>query len=229
MLLLPLLALAGIVAAAPAGAAPTEASPEDHWLTQELTAAVNAMVAAAAITPAESKPPARPTEAAQMTPACEDIRTPQIPRLVSDIFSCRLAEAGWAQAEIPLVAAEAVTVAQCESLFDPAAVVFNGHYVSARHPATGMFYTAAGVFQFIRKSADRWIEGGYGHVHDAVRNIDAAARLYIHNRQRGFGGWDDWACAAANDGFRSTSVLPGWPGGPAKLPDWAWSYVTAKA
>ena len=119
------------------------------------------------------------------------------------------------------MAAEAVVVAHCESRFDPNAVVFDGRYRDARHP-NGNHYSAAGVFQFIRKTANRWINGGYSNVHDIRLNIDAAARLFIHNRSRGYRGWDDWACAAANDGFKVGSVLPGWPGGPQHLPAWAY-------
>jgi hypothetical protein len=83
------------------------------------------------------------------------------------------------------------------------------------------------VFQFIRKTADTWIEpDGYARVFAPRRNIDAAARLYIHNRILGLRGWEDWACAAVNDGFKQGgSVLPGWPGGPAALPDWVWNHV----
>ena len=103
-------------------------------------------------------------------------------------------------------------------------MVFDGRFVAAANPATGYRYTAAGIFQFIRVRADQWVEGGYANVMDARRNIDAAARLYLHNRVRGYAGWDDWACAAANDGFKVGSVLPGWPGGPPELPAWAWTY-----
>jgi hypothetical protein len=156
--------------------------------------------------------------------ACVDAGTGDVPHLVAAIFRCHLRQAGWAEPDVARVAAEAVTVSHCESLWDPAAVVFDGRYLEARHPRTGYRYSAAGVFQFIRATADRWIDGGYANVTDARRNIDAAARLYLHNRASGLAGWDDWACAAANDGFKQGSVLPGWPGGPPALPDWALQY-----
>lgn len=207
--------IAGLVlGAVPAAAADADAAgePPGHaWLTA-LDRAIDTVR-----TVARGQDDAAP-------PACDQLRNGDIPQLVADVFRCRLREAGVPEPEVARIVAEAVTVAQCESLFDPAAVVFDGRYVGARHPATGMFYTAAGVFQFIRKSADRWITGGYANVHDAPANIDAAARLYLHNVRRGYGGWADWACAAANDGFRATSVLPGWPGGPPHLPDWALQY-----
>ena len=147
-----------------------------------------------------------------------------VPRVVADIFRCRLLEAGVDEAEAARIATEAVVVSHCESKWDPDAVVFDGRYRDQPHP-NGNRYSAAGVFQFIRRTADIWIDGGYGQVTDPRRNIDAAARLFISNRARGYGGWGDWACVAANDGFRATSVLPGWPGGPAALPEWASRYV----
>ena len=140
---------------------------------------------------------------------------------MAEIFRCHLREAGVAEDRVPRLVAEAVTVSHCESLWDPEAVVFDGRFVETPHPRTGYRYTAAGVFQFIRRTAEKWIDGGYANVTDARLNIDAAARLFLHNRARGYGGWGDWACAAANDGFRARSVLPGWPGGPAELPEWA--------
>lgn len=159
-------------------------------------------------------------------PACDTVgSTADIPALVGDIFRCRALEAGFPAEDADRIAAEAIVVSFCESRWDPAIVVFDGRYRDAPHPATGSRYSAAGVFQFIRKTADRWIPGGYANVTDPRLNIDAAARLYLHNRARGFGGWDDWACAAANDGFKVGSVLPGWPGGPAELPAWAWTYL----
>lgn len=148
-----------------------------------------------------------------------------VPRVVADIFRCRLAEAGVADGTARRIAAEAVVVSHCESKWDPNAVVFDGRYLDAPHPRTGNRYSAAGIFQFIRATADTWIDGGYAQVKNPRRNIDAAARLFIENRARGLGGWGDWACAAANDGFKVGSVLPGWPGGPAELPEWAARYV----
>lgn len=158
-------------------------------------------------------------------PPCDQITNASIPTLVAEVFRCRLIESDlFGEKAIRKITAEAVAVAHCESLFDPNAIVFNGRYLHQRHPYTGYFYSAAGVFQFIRKTADTWIAGGYDNALDPTANIDAAARLYIANRKLGLGGWEDWACAAANDGFKATSVLPGWPGGPAELPDWAYQY-----
>lgn len=168
--------------------------------------------------------PEEPADDAERLGCVEAGNSNDVPRVVADIFLCRLAEAGVDEVEARRIAKEAVMVAQCESRFDPNAVVFGGRYLHQPH-WNGNRYSAAGVFQFIRATADKWIDGGYGQVHDPRRNIDAAARLYISNRARGLGGWGDWACAAANDGFKHGSVLPGWPGGPAGFPQWVDQYV----
>ena len=176
-------------------------------------------------TTSAAPPAASPAPPAETASCVEAGDSNDVPRVVADIFRCRLAEAGVADAEARRIAAEAVVVAHCESKWDPDAVVFDGRYIDRPHPYTGDRYSAAGVFQFIRRVADQWVDGGYAQVRDPRRNIDAAARLFIRNRARGFGGWGEWACVAANDGFKVGSVLPGWPGGPAALPGWAEDYV----
>lgn len=143
--------------------------------------------------------------------------------IVAEVFRCRLLEAGWSEEDARRVAAEALVVAACESYLDPASVVFDGRYRDVPHP-NGNRYSAAGLFQFIRWTADLFIEGGYANVHDPVLNADAAARLYLYNVNAGRPGWADWACVMVNDGFAKQSVLPGWPGGPAELPAWAWEH-----
>ncbi|HVM09043.1 MAG TPA: transglycosylase SLT domain-containing protein [Acidimicrobiales bacterium] len=167
-------------------------------------------------------------EAVEAPPGPQTTCTPSpdtpVPDMVGAIFRCRLIEAGFSEEQVRVTTAEAIAVAYCESEFDPNAVVFGGRYRDVPHPLTGSRYSATGIFQFIRDRADRWIEGGYANATDPAANIDAAARMYLHNVRRGFPGWSDWACAAANDGFRATSVLPGWPGGPPSLPGWVWNH-----
>jgi hypothetical protein len=148
-----------------------------------------------------------------------------VPTTIVAIFECRLTEAGVDEAHVKKWTAEALVVAECESLMKADIVVFNGKYLDTPHP-NGNRYSAAGVFQFIRATAEDWIVGGYANVKDARLNIDAAARLFLHNRNAGLLGWDDWACAAAHDGFKVGSVLPGWPGGPTELPAWVNEYVS---
>lgn len=217
--------IAFLVAAAPVGAL---AGPVDPPPPSKGVSAIARFVEAAlredapvAVTP---RAPAAAASGDVVATHCREAGDGDVPTVVAEIFRCRLERAGYAPDEVRQVAAEAVVVAQCESLWDPAAVVFDGRYLHQAHPRTGNRYSAAGVFQFIRATANDWIEGGYPYVFDAGRNIDAAARLYLHNRANGYRGWEDWACAAAHDGFKVGSVLPGWPGGPEALPAWAFEY-----
>ena len=147
-----------------------------------------------------------------------------VQEIVADVFRCRITPHLPAD-RVDRVVREALTVAECESRFDPDVVVFDGEFVDRPHPRTGMRYTAAGVFQFIRATADDYVVGGYANVHDPVANVDAAARLYLDTRAHGGWGWEPWECAAVNGAFKRSSVLPGWPGGPAELPAWTSEHV----
>ncbi len=189
-----------------------------------LSPALRALLDAVGEFVSQADVPVAPIPAKKAVKSCRGAGDGDVPTVVAAIFRCRLREAGYSDQEVSQWTAESVLVSQCESKWDPNIVVFNGRYVDTPHPRTGYRYSAAGVFQFIRKTADKWIEGGYANVKKPRYNIDAAARLFIHNRQRGMKGWEDWACAAANDGFKVGSVLPNYPGGPSKLPDWVWQY-----
>lgn len=172
----------------------------------------------------DAAPSTKDRPATSGTKRCRDAGKGNVPKLVAAIFRCHLRAAGFSEQEVGQFTAEALVVSKCESKWDANIVVFNGKYLDSAHPRTGYRYSAAGVFQFIRKTADKWIDGGYANVKDPRYNIDAAARLFIHNRQSGFLGWEDWACAAANDGFKQGSVLPNWPGGPSEMPAWSWRW-----
>lgn len=179
-------------------------------------------------------PPAEPGPGAGAPPpgnsnrpvSCTPPASMPVPNQIGAIWWCRLEQAGIRGEERDRIVAEAVVVARCESGWNPQAVVFGGRYRDVPHPDTGLRYTAAGVFQFIDTSANHWIVGGYANVKDPIANIDGAARYFL-DRYRAGGrqtGWSPWACAAVNDGFATHSVLPGFPGGPARLPDYAWQY-----
>jgi hypothetical protein len=192
-----------VVLASPASAAERDAPSEQRgWLTI-LTAP--------------------PMPSFHVADPCDPAPDAPVPGMVAHIFRCRLAD-DFSPEQATHVAAEAVVVAECESAFDPDVVVFDGRYVDQPHPATGLRYTAAGVFQFIRWSADHYVEGGYAAVTDPVANINGAVKLYLENRANGGRGWESWECSAVNGAFKGASVLPGWPGGPAELPAWAWAH-----
>lgn len=159
--------------------------------------------------------------------SCNPDRSATVPQMIGAIWRCRLGEAGISGGEADRIVAEAVVVAKCESGWNTSAVAFGGKYVSTPHPKTGSRYSAAGVFQFIRGTANSWIPGGYANVHDPVANIDAASRLFLNGYQTGGsqGGWRPWECAVgalSGGSFRAQGVLPQF-GGDA-LPDWAYQY-----
>lgn len=136
-----------------------------------------------------------------------------VPEMIGAIWRCRLGDAGITGGEQARVVAEAVMVAQCESGWKPTAFIHGGKYANTPNPVDGLYYTARGVFQFIRVSGDNWIEGGWANADDPVANIDAAARYYLYERGQGREGWGPWSCRR---------VLPQY-GGKA-LPEWAYQY-----
>lgn len=154
---------------------------------------------------------------------CDPNGSLSVPEMIGAIWRCKLTAAGIVGAHQDRVVAEAVTVAEAESGFNTYAVAFGGRWLHTPHP-DGNIYSAAGVFQFIRSTADRYIDGGYGNVHDPVANISAAADLWIDGYQAGRDPWSPWEAAAVNGNFATESVLPGYPGGPDQLPTWAWQY-----
>lgn len=196
-----------------------------------LTALVAGPAYAAAVASAEGRAPSTPeattttttTAPVAGTDSCVPEAGTAVPDVVATIFRCRLTPRLGAE-RAKHVAAEAVVVAECESAFDPAAVVFDGQFLRRRHPQTGMYYSATGLFQFIRTIADQFIDGGYAAATDPVANTEGAVRLYLDSLSKGGRGWESWECAAVNGSFRPNSVLPGWPGGPPALPAWAFRH-----
>lgn len=156
--------------------------------------------------------------------SCNPDRASAVPVIVAGVFRCRLTELGWPAPVVEKVVAEALTVSWCESRWDPDVVVADGKYVNRRHPRTGTILTARGTWQFIRATGNHWIDGGYAASTDPVASTHAAVSLYLHDLDRTGQGWNAWACAGANDGFAAHSVLPGYPGGPSALPEWASRY-----
>jgi hypothetical protein len=158
--------------------------------------------------------------------SCNPPRSYSNPQIIAAVWRCRLTAAGLPKDVVERSVAEALVVAKCESGWNANAVVFGGRYLNTPHPTTGLRYSAAGLFQFIRSSANSWVPGGYANVKDPVANSDAAARYWLSGYRSGGrqAAWRPWACAAVNDGFAKRSVLPGFPGGPSALPSYAWQY-----
>lgn len=148
-----------------------------------------------------------------------------IPSMIAQIFRCRLTQAGITGPQQVQIVAQALVVTKCESSWNPNALAFNGAYRYQPDPATGLRYSAAGIFQFIDTSANAWVPGGYAAVLNPVANIQGGASYFLSGyRSNPATAWDPWACAGVNDGFQKKSVLPGYPYGPAALPAWAYQY-----
>ncbi len=137
-----------------------------------------------------------------------------VPEMIGAIFRCRLDEAGYSPADRERIVAEAVVVAKCESGWHTDVIAYGGRYLHTPNPATGKYYSAKGVFQFIKTSAERWIPGGWANADDPVLNIDGAVRYYMWEREQGREGWQPWSC-------RNT-YLPQYGGN--SIPSWAYNY-----
>jgi hypothetical protein len=159
---------------------------------------------------------------------CDPAASLDVPQTIAAVWRCRLSSAGLDAATVDRTVAEALVVSKCESGWDPNAVVFGGQFVDRVHPRFGTKFTAKGLWQFIRSTAETWVPGGYANAADPVVSSDAAARLWLSGYRKSgrTGGWGPWACAVpSRDGHnRANSVLPGMPGGPASLPVWATRY-----
>lgn len=144
---------------------------------------------------------------------CNPSTAMAIPEMVAAIWRCRLDEAGFSAAEREKVVQEALVISKCESSWNPEAIAFGGRYLNTPHPKTGKTYSARGVFQFIKASANTWVEGGWENANDPAANINGAVSYYLAERKAGREGWGPWECNFS---------LPQY-GGP-KIPDWAKQY-----
>jgi hypothetical protein len=141
-----------------------------------------------------------------------------VPEQIGALWRCELATAGVPPAEAAQLAAEAVVLAHCESAWNPSALAYAGQFRTVPHPVTGREHTEAGVFQLSAIDAELFVPGGPPALTDSRANIVGAARLFL-SRYLGGGrlaGFSPWACAPR--------VIPGFPGAPDRLPDWAFAY-----
>lgn len=170
--------------------------------------------------------PGNTSPGAPVAANCNPPSTYTVPQMIASIFGCRLSQAGIHGAQKATIIAQAEVVSKCESSWNPSAVALGGRYMYTPDPATGMRYTATGVFQFITTSAQAYVPGGFAAATNPVANIQGAATYFLAELHGGNPShpWTPWACAGANDGFAKSSVLPGYPGGPSSLPAWAYSY-----
>ena len=130
----------------------------------------------------------------------------QVPERIVYIFKCRIMESGFGPTTPQSVLDEALEIARCTSGFDPGFSSFGGRYRNSPNPATGSTDDRIGIFGLSKSVSARWIPTPY-QASSATANIDAAARIYVEERTWGRRGWGPFACAAADDGIVSASVL----------------------
>lgn len=152
--------------------------------------------AAAAAAPAGGSAAATAGGGAPVSPAteCTVAKGTAMPKLISTVFTCELIGLGVPKSVAATAAKEADRVAWCESRFDPNAVAYDGKYVNTPHPMTGYRYSAAGLFQIIRSTADAYVPGGYAAVKDPVANTRGAAIIWEWGWSRGRDPWKWWVC-----------------------------------
>lgn len=119
--------------------------------------------------------------------------------LIKRVFTCELQRQGVPSSAISRAVGEADRVAWCESRHRPNVTVFDGKYVNTPNPATGYRYSAAGLFQIIRSTADAYVPGGYAKVYDPVANTRGAARIWEWGYSRGRDPWQPWTCKPGSD------------------------------
>jgi len=117
-------------------------------------------------------------------------------------------ESGFGGSTPGTVLSEALAVAECTSGLDPGFLVHGGRFAKDPSPLTGFPDTRSGVFGLSEEVARRWIPAPFS-AFTTTANIDAAARIYVEERSWGRWGWGPFACAAADDGFITKSVLLG--------------------
>ncbi len=137
---------------------------------------------------------------------CSAPASTPIDQMIDRVFTCELLSLGVPRSVADTAANEADRVAWCESRFDPNAIAYGGRYVTTPHPVTGYRYTAAGLFQIIRRTADAYVPGGYAAAFDPVSNIRGAAILWEWGWSRDRDPWTPWVCKPGSDAERRAAA-----------------------
>lgn len=138
--------------------------------------------------------------------ACNNVKGLTMAALIRKVFACELRRKGVPSATIAAAVTQADRVAWCESRHQPNAVVFGGKYVNTPNPRTGYRYSAAGLFQIIRSTANAYVPGGYAKVKDPVANTKGAAALWHWGYTRHRNPWQPWECRPGSAAERSSSA-----------------------
>lgn len=126
--------------------------------------------------------------------------------LIKEVFSCELTKAGVPASKVKAAAKQADGVAWCESRYNNSAIAYGGKYKYTAHPTTGYRYTAAGLFQIIRTTADAYLPGGYAKVHDPVANTRGAATIWLWGYNRDRNPWAPWSCAPGTTTYKRAAA-----------------------
>ena len=136
---------------------------------------------------------------------CSVPTSTSVPTLINKVFSCELRKAGRPEGTIATAARQADGVAWCESRHKTNAVVYGGKYLYTPNPATGYKYSAAGLFQIIRSTANAYLPGGYAKVHDPVANTRGAATIWLWGYKRNRNPWAPWSCAPGTSAYSNAA------------------------
>src|SRR5690606_11532011 len=82
--------------------------------------------------------------------SCNPDRSLSVQEMIGAIWRCRLGEAGYSLSQTDQIVSEAMVIAKCESGFNTHAKYAGGRWANTPNPKDGRYYTAAGVFQFIK-------------------------------------------------------------------------------
>lgn len=147
---------------------------------------------------------------------CRDVAPGPVPGQIADVWRCRLARAGVTDSASVDIVATAVTVARCQSNWNPAFVAFDGTFRDEPHPDTGQPYDAAGLFALSRDYARAYTGDEQSWIDPAVA-ADTAASAWLEEETYGRDGWQLFSCVSG-DGIVTGGLLD------QGLPAWAYQY-----
>lgn len=147
-------------------------------------------------------PPTSGTRAAwgldALPAGCPAPDSTQVASAIRSVFECELRRLGVPPSAYADDLDIAVAIAWRESRHIVDIVIYGGRYVNTRRPADGRYYTAAGLFQIVRRTADANVPGGYARTREGVPNIVGAARIWHWYWSRHLDPWTAWGGTPAN-------------------------------
>ncbi len=171
-------------------------------------AGLAAALTVSACAPAPAAPTPRPAPAPKVVANanCSVPTNTPVRTLIQEVFSCELTKAGVPASQVSAAAKQADGVAWCESRYRNGAIAYGGKYLNSPHPSTGYRYSAAGLFQIIRSTADAYVPGGYAKVHDPIANTRGAATIWLWGHNRNRNPWAPWSCAPGTTAYNRAAA-----------------------